>query len=274
MAMDSYGLGRKGGCRGVLLFAGPSGTGKTLAAHDIANKLSEPGTKELLIPMSEYAEAFTSSKMLGAPPGYVGYDNGGVLTEYISEHYNGVVVLDEFEKCHQKVRDTLLSAFETGMLQANDGSEIDASGITFVLTTNAGTEAASKPALGFGSSNDTQKAVEEELVRTLGAPMMGRVDVSVAFNPLSEDDVKGILENSRKELMEATAGDEVIAKFLRSRKVKDEIAAISRERAEDPLGARGALSDFRKRIEVPAIQKAVEAKRKAQKARRAASAKR
>lgn len=184
--------------RNVFLFVGKSSVGKTYTACQMARPLGLNEDSVLSISMGEYQDRISTSRLLGASPQYVGYKEGGVLTNFIKSHPNGLVILDEIDKCHPAILKILLGAFDDGILTAGNGENVDCSSITFVCTTNAGiddvTTASSRP-IGFIESNKrsshdmNEKKAMEALRKEFGNPFMNRIDCVVLFSDLTEQDI-------------------------------------------------------------------------------------
>ena len=131
---------------GAFLFAGPTGVGKTEVTRQLAHCL---GIELIRFDMSEYMERHTVSRLIGAPPGYVGFDQGGLLTEAISKHPHAVLLLDEIEKAHPEVFNLLLQVMDHGTLTDNNGRKADFRNVILVMTTNAGAQEMGRPSMGF-----------------------------------------------------------------------------------------------------------------------------
>jgi ATP-dependent Clp protease ATP-binding subunit ClpA len=134
---------------GSYLFSGPTGVGKTEVAKQLAASL---GVELMRFDMSEYMERHTVSRLIGAPPGYVGFDQGGLLTDGIDQHPHCVLLLDEIEKAHPDLYNILLQVMDHGKLTDHNGKQVDFRNVILIMTTNAGAADMAKPAIGFGSS--------------------------------------------------------------------------------------------------------------------------
>ena len=190
--------------RNVLLFAGPSGVGKTMMASRIPRFLGTSEDAVLTINLSEYVQDHEYARLVGSPPGYIGYKSGGILTNFAMEHPDGVIILDEFEKASRKVQDVLLRAFDEGRIDSAAGESVDCRSITFVCTTNAAFDVEKKPSIGFmtQADDDTVDVSEKrrQISERLGAPMMGRFDEIVFFDELKADDIREICRIRYDEL--------------------------------------------------------------------------
>ena len=197
--------------RGVFLFVGSSGVGKTELARALADFLFPEGNALIKVDMSEYGEKFTSSRLLGAPPGYAGHGDEGQLTGPLRRRPYAVVLLDEFEKAHGDVQTMFLSLFDEGTVTDSEGRKVDAREAFFIITTNAGTEQAGRGRLGFGGGNpDEQRRIALERARTHFRPeLLNRVDEVVWFHPLDEADLHAITRLNLERLRERALGEGV-----------------------------------------------------------------
>jgi ATP-dependent Clp protease ATP-binding subunit ClpA len=165
---------------GSYLFSGPTGVGKTEVAKQLAASL---GVELLRFDMSEYMERHTVSRLLGAPPGYVGFDQGGLLTDGIDQHPHCVLLLDEIEKAHPDLFNILLQVMDHGKLTDHNGKQIDFRNVILIMTTNAGAADLAKPAIGFGSSR--RDSDDMEAINRLFSPeFRNRLDAIIPFGPL------------------------------------------------------------------------------------------
>jgi ATP-dependent Clp protease ATP-binding subunit ClpA len=165
---------------GSYVFSGPTGVGKTEVAKQLASSL---GVELLRFDMSEYMERHTVSRLLGAPPGYVGFDQGGLLTDGVDQHPHCVVLLDEIEKAHPDIYNILLQVMDHGTLTDHNGKKIDFRNVILIMTTNAGASEMAKAAFGFGSSKRTGED-EEALNRIFTPEFRNRLDAVIPFAPL------------------------------------------------------------------------------------------
>ena len=188
MARSGLGEGRKP--VGSFLFAGPTGVGKTEVTRQLAVAL---GVEFLRFDMSEYMERHTVSRLIGAPPGYVGFDQGGLLTEAVSKHPHCVLLLDEIEKAHPDVFNLLLQVMDHGSLTDNNGRKTDFRHVIIVLTTNAGAQEMARPSIGFTQSDNTSDGMEA--IRRLFTPeFRNRLDAIIQFTPLSKETIERVVE--------------------------------------------------------------------------------
>ncbi|HHI88835.1 MAG TPA: AAA family ATPase, partial [Hellea balneolensis] len=175
---------------GSYLFSGPTGVGKTEVARQLAMAL---GLELLRFDMSEYMERHTVSRLLGAPPGYVGHDQGGLLTDRVSEHPHAILLLDEIEKAHPDVFNILLQVMDNGRLTDANGREIDFRNVILIMTTNAGAADSQINEIGFGRGQRTDE--DEKAIKRLFTPeFRNRLDAVVKFNPLSTEDISKVVD--------------------------------------------------------------------------------
>ena len=175
---------------GSFLFAGPTGVGKT----EVTKQLSEHlGINLLRFDMSEYMERHTVSRLIGAPPGYVGYDEGGLLTDAVNKNPHAVLLLDEVEKAHPDVFNLLLQVMDNGALTDSNGRKVDFRNVILIMTSNAGAQDISRSSMGFTTQNhslDTTKAIENAFT----PEFRNRLDAVVQFNPLPESVITSIVD--------------------------------------------------------------------------------
>lgn len=181
---------------GSFLFAGPTGVGKTEVTSQLARIL---GIELVRFDMSEYMERHTVSRLIGAPPGYVGFDQGGLLTEAITKTPHCVLLLDEIEKAHPEVFNILLQVMDNGTLTDNNGRKADFRNVVLVMTTNAGAEAMGRPSIGFSKQDHATDGMEA-IKRLFSPEFRNRLDAVVQFKPLSLDIIKGVVDKFLTEL--------------------------------------------------------------------------
>jgi ATP-dependent Clp protease ATP-binding subunit ClpA len=181
---------------GSYLFSGPTGVGKTEAAKQLAKTL---GVELLRFDMSEYMERHTVSRLIGAPPGYVGFDQGGLLTDGVDQHPHCVLLLDEVEKAHPDLFNILLQVMDHGKLTDHNGKKIDFRNVVLIMTTNAGASDAAKDAIGFGRGK--REGEDEEAIKKLFTPeFRNRLDATITFAALGRDTIDRVVEKFVLEL--------------------------------------------------------------------------
>jgi len=196
--MSRSGLGDQRKPVGSFLFAGPTGVGKTEVTRQLAIAM---GVEFVRFDMSEYMERHTVSRLIGAPPGYVGFDQGGLLTEAISKHPHCVLLLDEIEKAHQDVFNLLLQVMDHGTLTDNNGRKADFRHVILVMTTNEGARELNRPSVGFLPADNTSDGMEA--IRRLFSPeFRNRLDAIIQFAPLDPATIERVVD---KLLVEAEA---------------------------------------------------------------------
>lgn len=196
MKMAHSGLGREDKPIGSFLFSGPTGVGKTEVTKQLAQSL---GIELIRFDMSEYMEAHAVSRLIGAPPGYVGYDDGGLLTEQINKHPHSVLLLDEIEKAHPAIYNILLQVMDHGTLTDTNGRKADFRNVVIVMTTNAGAQHLSKRSIGFAESSQ-QGDEMQEINRTFTPEFRNRLDAIISFAPLDRDIILRVVDKFLIEL--------------------------------------------------------------------------
>jgi ATP-dependent Clp protease ATP-binding subunit ClpA len=194
--MARSGLGDERRPVGSFLFAGPTGVGKTEVTRQLALTL---GVELVRFDMSEYMERHTVSRLIGAPPGYVGFDQGGLLTEAISKNPHCVVLFDEIEKAHPEVFNLLLQVMDHGTLTDNNGRKADFRNVTIVMTTNAGAQEMSRTSVGFTTQDNSSDAME--VLKKLFSPeFRNRLDAIIQFEPLDQESIARVVDKLVVEL--------------------------------------------------------------------------
>lgn len=181
---------------GSFMFAGPTGVGKTEVSRQLANLL---GVELVRFDMSEYMEAHTASRLIGAPPGYVGYDQGGLLTEKINQHPHCVLLFDEIEKAHPDVFNLLLQVMDHGTLTDNNGRVASFKQVIIIMTTNVGADSISRSSMGF-TEQDHSRDNTEALKRVFTPEFRNRLDAIIQFNPLDTSVVVSVVDKFLVEL--------------------------------------------------------------------------
>ncbi|MBA6338325.1 MULTISPECIES: ATP-dependent Clp protease ATP-binding subunit ClpA [unclassified Colwellia] len=194
--LSRAGLGNEHKPVGSFLFAGPTGVGKTEVTQQLAKSL---GVELLRYDMSEYMEKHAVSRLIGAPPGYVGYEQGGLLTDAVIKHPHSVVLLDEIEKAHEDVYNILLQVMDHGTLTDNNGRKADFRNIVLVLTTNAGAHEITRQSIGFKQQDQSIDAMGE-INKTFSPEFRNRLDNIVWFNHLDEVVIQQVVDKFIVEL--------------------------------------------------------------------------
>ena len=181
---------------GSFLFAGPTGVGKTEVCRQLARIM---GVELVRFDMSEYMERHTVSRLIGAPPGYVGYDQGGLLTEEVTKHPHCVLLLDEVEKVHPEVFNLLLQVMDHGTLTDNNGRSADFRNVVLIMTTNAGAHEMSRSSIGFVAQDNSTDGMEV-LKKMFTPEFRNRLDAMIQFGPLSSDVIKTVVDKFLEEV--------------------------------------------------------------------------
>ncbi len=196
--MARAGLGKTDKPIGAFLFSGPTGVGKTEVARQLAFAL---GIDLVRFDMSEYMERHAVSRMIGAPPGYVGFDQGGLLTEAIIRKPHAVLLLDEIEKAHPDIFNILLQVMDHGTLTDNNGRKADFRNVIIIMTTNAGAESLQKSSIGFTSSKDAGDEMAD-IKRMFTPEFRNRLDAIISFRPLDEEIILRVVDKFLMQLEE------------------------------------------------------------------------
>jgi len=227
--MARSGLGRPEKPIGSFLFSGPTGVGKTEVAKQLAFIM---GIELIRFDMSEYMERHAVSRLIGAPPGYVGFDQGGLLTEAISKKPHAVLLLDEIEKAHPDVFNVLLQVMDHGTLTDNNGRKADFRNVVLIMTTNAGAETMNKSVIGFTTKRE-QGDEMADLKRLFTPEFRNRLDATISFRSLDEDIIMRVVDKFLLELEAQLAEKKVEVTFT------DKLRAHLAKKGFDPLmGAR------------------------------------
>ncbi|MFN2338235.1 MAG: ATP-dependent Clp protease ATP-binding subunit ClpA [Gammaproteobacteria bacterium] len=240
--MARSGLGNEQKPIGSFLFAGPTGVGKTEVTRQLALVM---GIELIRFDMSEYMERHTVSRLIGAPPGYVGFDQGGLLTEAINKHPHAVLLLDEVEKAHPDVFNLLLQVMDHGTLTDNNGRKADFRNVVLVMTTNAGASEMSRPSIGFRQQDHASDGMEA-IKRLFTPEFRNRLDAIIQFNPLDATVITQVVDKFIFEL-EAQLQDKGVTIDV------DESARLwLAERGYDPkMGARPMARVIQEHIKKP-----------------------
>jgi ATP-dependent Clp protease ATP-binding subunit ClpA len=175
---------------GSYLFSGPTGVGKTEVARQLSKVM---GVEMLRFDMSEYMERHTVSRLIGAPPGYVGFDQGGLLTDGVDQHPHCVLLLDEIEKAHPDLFNVLLQVMDHGKLTDHNGKQVDFRNVILIMTTNAGASDLAKPPIGFNRSK--REGEDQDAIKRLFSPeFRNRLDATIGFQNLPRDVIAKVVE--------------------------------------------------------------------------------
>jgi ATP-dependent Clp protease ATP-binding subunit ClpA len=227
---------------GSYLFSGPTGVGKTEVARQLAAIL---GVEVTRFDMSEYMERHTVSRLIGAPPGYVGFDQGGLLTDAIDQHPHQVLLLDEIEKAHPDLFNILLQIMDYGKLTDHNGKTVDFRNVILIMTTNAGAADMAKPAIGF--ERETRAGEDEEAINRLFTPeFRNRLDAVIAFGSLPTEVVHRIVEKFVMQL-EAQLADRGVTFEL----TENAIAWLADKGYDERMGARPLARVIQEHIKRP-----------------------
>lgn len=227
--MSRSGLGKADKPIGSFLFSGPTGVGKTEVTRQLAMTL---GVELIRFDMSEYMERHTVSRLLGAPPGYVGFDQGGLLTDAINKHPHAVVLFDEIEKAHPDVFNLLLQVMDHGTLTDNNGRKADFRNVIIVMTTNAGAVDVARNSVGFTKQDHATDDIKA--IKKLFTPeFRNRLDAIVRFNSLSKEVIAKVVD---KELLEIE--NQLLAKNVQLQVDSDARMWIAENGYDEAMGAR------------------------------------
>jgi ATP-dependent Clp protease ATP-binding subunit ClpC len=243
---------------GSFIFLGPSGVGKTELSKTLADFLFGDEDALIQLDMSEYMEKHTVSRLIGSPPGYVGYEEGGQLTEAVRRKPFSVVLFDEIEKAHPDVFNTLLQILEDGHLTDAQGHKVDFKNTIIVMTSNLGTRDIQKgPGIGFAITGDEmvtyekmKEKVMEELKRSFRPEFLNRIDEVIVFHSLSREDVKSIVDLMMKRVRDQLKAKDVDVELT------DQAKTLLADKGYDPsLGARPLRRTIQRMVEDPLSEK-------------------
>jgi ATP-dependent Clp protease ATP-binding subunit ClpC len=241
---------------GSFIFLGPSGVGKTETAKALAEFLFGDEDALIQLDMSEYMEKHTVSRLVGSPPGYVGYEEGGQLTEAVRRRPYSVVLLDEIEKAHPDVFNTLLQILEDGRLTDAQGKTVDFKNTVIIMTSNLGTQNLRKPSMGFGQASSEltyekmKERVVEELKKGFRPEFLNRIDEVIVFHELDTAEIKAIVDLMMKRVAEQLESQDVSIELTEA--AKTHLAKVGYDPA---LGARPLRRAIQKHVEDPLSEK-------------------
>lgn len=263
IAMYKLGVQRSDRPIGVFLFTGPTGVGKTMLARELSNWLFKGERGLIRIDLSEYGQQHTVSRLIGSPPGYIGYGEGGQLSEAVRQNPHSVVLFDEVEKAHSEVLNLMLQIFDEGHLTNGSGRRIDFRNTIIILTSNIGSDKASKPRiLGYDTSSKrrNQRLTSEEqaltvVEQTLSPELLNRIDEVICFRSLDMDDARQIIDIELDSLCSRTL--KLGYSLNISEQAKEHLATIG---FEPKYGARALRRTITRSIEEPIAQLIIEGK--------------
>jgi len=243
---------------GVFMFLGPTGVGKTYLAQSLATLMF--GSKDALIriDMSEYSESFNVSRLVGAPPGYVGYDEGGQLTERVRRHPYSIVLLDEIEKAHSSIFNTLLQVLDEGRMTDGNGRLIDFRNTVIIMTSNAGTRQLKEFGRGIGfqsgvdgglNKDNARSIIQKSLSRQFAPEFLNRIDEIVTFDPLGPDAVRKIAAIEAGKLADRLKSTGISLQFS-----DDAIALVASRGYDVQYGARPIRRALQSLVEDPVCE--------------------
>lgn len=239
---------------GSFIFAGPSGVGKTELAKALAQSLFDSEKALIRFDMSEYMEKHSVSRLIGSPPGYVGYEEGGQLTEQVRRKPYSVVLFDEIEKAHGDVSNILLQILEDGILTDGKGRRVSFSNTVIIMTSNIGAGGTDRDmgTLGFGGADTdisrqnarARSEILKEMKRFFRPELLGRIDETIVFGRLAEDEMKNLAMKLLSELCTRAAQMDISLEFT-----DEAISALTREAVNSPGAARGLRHIITERVE-------------------------
>ncbi len=237
------------------IFVGPTGVGKTELVKQLANQLFDGPDPLIRLDMSEYMEKYAVSRMIGSPPGYVGYEEAGQLTEKVRRRPYSVVLFDEIEKAHPDVMNILLQILDEGKINDAQGRTVDFSNTVICMTSNAGSSDQSTGGLGFNKSEDqlSEEKTRKALAQFLRPEFLGRVDEVIAFKPLSQETLEGIAALMLDEYKPSMEAKKITYSYTPAA-----LKALVAKSQGGKFGARDLRRVIRKAVEDPAAEKLID----------------
>lgn len=238
---------------GSFIFLGPTGVGKTELAKSLSQALFDSEKNMIRIDMSEYMEKYSVSRLIGAPPGYVGYDEGGQLTEAVRRHPYSVILFDEIEKAHPDVFNILLQLLDDGRLTDNQGRTVDFKNTIVIMTSNLGSAYLTENIRQDGSIEESVKeSVKEELKRHFRPEFLNRIDDVVVFSPLTQAQISQIISLSVDQIRQRLA-DRNITLALTDQAIE----FITQEAYSPVYGARPVKRYLQRHVETALAEKLI-----------------
>ena len=237
------------------IFVGPTGVGKTELVKQLANQLFDGPDPLIRLDMSEYMEKYAVSRMIGSPPGYVGYEEAGQLTEKVRRRPYSVVLFDEIEKAHPDVMNILLQILDEGKINDAQGRTVDFSNTVICMTSNAGSSDQTSGGLGFNKSEEqrSEEKTRKALAQFLRPEFLGRVDEVIAFKPLSQETLEGIAALMLDEYKPSMAAKGIAYSYTPAA-----LKALVTKSQGGKFGARDLRRVIRKAVEDPAAERLID----------------